>query len=100
MRELQCTELPNLLSCSHAEILPLNEKMKLLRNDSHRGYTPHLDEILDPQNLLHGDFKEGYYISIVKGGKCKREKAAYQIFVHLLFVYDLYTEKWKKHLQR
>jgi len=39
-------------------------------------------------------------ISIVTGGKWKREKAAYKIFVHLLFVCDLYTEKWEKHLQR
>jgi len=44
--------------------LPLNEKMKLLRNDSHRGYTPLLDEILDPQNQLHGDYKEGYNIGV------------------------------------
>ncbi|XP_004503479.1 kihadalactone A synthase LFS-like [Cicer arietinum] len=44
--------------------LPLNEKMKLLRNDYHRGYTPLLDEILDPQNQLHGDYKEGYYIGV------------------------------------
>jgi len=44
--------------------LPLNEKMKLLRNDSHKGYTPVLDEILDPQNQLHGDYKEGYYIGV------------------------------------
>ncbi|WJX54216.1 hypothetical protein P8452_40125 [Trifolium repens] len=44
--------------------LPLNQKMKLLRNNKHRGYTPLLDEILDPQNQLHGDYKEGYYIGI------------------------------------
>lgn len=44
--------------------LPLNQKMKVLRNDHNRGYTPLLDEILDPQNQLHGDFKEGYYIGV------------------------------------
>ncbi|CAK8579500.1 unnamed protein product [Lathyrus sativus] len=44
--------------------LPLDEKMKVLRNDHSRGYTPLLDEILDPQNQLHGDFKEGYYIGV------------------------------------
>jgi isopenicillin N synthase-like dioxygenase len=38
--------------------------MKLLRNNKHRGYTPLLDEILDPQNQLHGDYKEGYYIGV------------------------------------
>lgn len=38
--------------------------MKVLRNDHNRGYTPLLDEILDPQNQLHGDFKEGYYIGV------------------------------------
>ncbi|KAF5458973.1 hypothetical protein F2P56_022965 [Juglans regia] len=45
--------------------LPLNEKMKLLRNEKHRGYTPVLDEILDSENQTHvGDYKEGYYIGV------------------------------------
>ncbi|GAV88056.1 2OG-FeII_Oxy domain-containing protein/DIOX_N domain-containing protein [Cephalotus follicularis] len=44
--------------------LSLDDKMKLLRNDKHRGYTPLLDEILDPQNQLYGDYKEGYYIGV------------------------------------
>ncbi|CAH9084002.1 unnamed protein product [Cuscuta europaea] len=44
--------------------LPLPEKMKLLRNEKHRGYTPMLDEHLDPVNQAHGDYKEGYYIGI------------------------------------
>lgn len=44
--------------------LPLNEKMKILRNEKHRGYTPILDEHLDPVNQLYGDFKEGYYIGV------------------------------------
>ncbi|XP_052199939.1 2-oxoglutarate-Fe(II) type oxidoreductase hxnY isoform X2 [Diospyros lotus] len=44
--------------------LPLSEKMKLLRNKKHRGYTPVLDEHLDPVNQKHGDFKEGYYIGV------------------------------------
>lgn len=34
--------------------LPLKEKMKLLRNEKHRGYTPILDEHLDPVNQIHG----------------------------------------------
>lgn len=34
--------------------LPLKEKMKILRNEKHRGYTPVLDETLDPQHQLHG----------------------------------------------
>nr|GEV72607.1 2-oxoglutarate-Fe(II) type oxidoreductase-like isoform X1 [Tanacetum cinerariifolium] len=44
--------------------LPLDEKMKLLRNEKHRGYTPVLDEALDPANQLQGDHKEGFYIGI------------------------------------
>ncbi|GJV17144.1 2-oxoglutarate-Fe(II) type oxidoreductase-like protein isoform X1 [Tanacetum coccineum] len=44
--------------------LSLDEKMKLLRNEKHRGYTPVLDELLDPVNQLHGDHKEGFYIGI------------------------------------
>ncbi|KAF8107745.1 hypothetical protein N665_0117s0017 [Sinapis alba] len=42
--------------------LSLEEKMTVLRTDKHRGYTPVLDEILDPENQVHGDHKEGYYI--------------------------------------
>lgn len=34
--------------------LPLSEKMKVLRNEKHRGYTPLLDELLDPGSQLHG----------------------------------------------
>ena len=34
--------------------LPLEEKMKLLRNEKHRGYTPSLDEHLDPDNQING----------------------------------------------
>ncbi|XP_054786890.1 2-oxoglutarate-Fe(II) type oxidoreductase hxnY-like [Prosopis cineraria] len=44
--------------------LPLKEKTKLLRNEKHRGYTPVLDELLDPENQVHGDYKEGYYIGV------------------------------------
>ncbi|XP_027358094.1 2-oxoglutarate-Fe(II) type oxidoreductase hxnY-like isoform X1 [Abrus precatorius] len=44
--------------------LPQKEKMKVLRSEKHRGYTPVLDEILDPQNQVHGDYKEGYYIGV------------------------------------
>ncbi|KAG6723561.1 hypothetical protein I3842_03G214600 [Carya illinoinensis] len=44
--------------------LPLSDKMKLLRNEKHRGYTPVLDEILDPENQVHGDYKEGYYVGV------------------------------------
>ncbi|CAM8925828.1 unnamed protein product [Rhodiola kirilowii] len=44
--------------------VPLNDKMKLLRNEKHRGYTPMLDELLDPVNQVHGDYKEGYYIGV------------------------------------
>jgi isopenicillin N synthase-like dioxygenase len=34
--------------------LPMKEKMKILRNEKHRGYTPVLDELLDPENQIHG----------------------------------------------
>lgn len=34
--------------------LPLSEKMKLLRNKKNRGYTPVLDELLDPENQVNG----------------------------------------------
>ncbi|CAI0628643.1 unnamed protein product [Linum tenue] len=45
--------------------LPAKEKMKVLRNEKHRGYTPELDELLDPENQVHvGDYKEGYYIGV------------------------------------
>ncbi|CAL1374412.1 unnamed protein product [Linum trigynum] len=44
--------------------LPAKEKMKVLRNEKNRGYTPELDELLDPENQVHGDYKEGYYIGI------------------------------------
>ncbi|XP_037411774.1 2-oxoglutarate-Fe(II) type oxidoreductase hxnY-like isoform X1 [Triticum dicoccoides] len=44
--------------------LPNSEKMKLLRNEKNRGYTPMLDEILDPENQVNGDYKEGYYIGV------------------------------------
>ncbi|XP_076951043.1 azadirone synthase LFS-like [Bidens hawaiensis] len=44
--------------------LPLDEKMKLLRNEKHRGYTPVFDELLDPVKQLHGDYKEGIYLGI------------------------------------
>ncbi|KAJ3702285.1 hypothetical protein LUZ61_005990 [Rhynchospora tenuis] len=44
--------------------LPIKEKMKILRNEKNRGYTPILDEILDPDNQVHGDYKEGYYIGV------------------------------------
>ncbi|CAN4113996.1 unnamed protein product [Withania somnifera] len=44
--------------------LPLEEKMKLLRNEKHRGYTPTLDEHLDAVNQINGDYKEGYYIGV------------------------------------
>ncbi|KAF8400896.1 hypothetical protein HHK36_014199 [Tetracentron sinense] len=44
--------------------LPMSEKMKLLRNEKHRGYTPVLDELLDPDTQVNGDYKEGYYLGV------------------------------------
>ncbi|KAI3690004.1 hypothetical protein L2E82_47978 [Cichorium intybus] len=45
-------------------VFEIKKQLKLLRNDKHRGYTPVLDELLDPANQLHGDPKEGFYIGI------------------------------------
>jgi isopenicillin N synthase-like dioxygenase len=36
--------------------LPMKEKMKVLRNEKNRGYTPLLDEILDPDNQINGNY--------------------------------------------
>ncbi|XP_024009702.1 2-oxoglutarate-Fe(II) type oxidoreductase isoform X2 [Eutrema salsugineum] len=44
--------------------LPLEEKMKVLRNKKNRGYSPVLDQILDPENQVHGDYKESFFIGI------------------------------------
>ncbi|XP_018465908.1 2-oxoglutarate-dependent dioxygenase tropC-like [Raphanus sativus] len=44
--------------------LPLEEKMKVLRNKKNRGYSPVLDQILDPENQVHGDYKECFFIGI------------------------------------
>lgn len=43
--------------------LPHKEKMKILRNEKHRGYTPVLDELLDPENQVHG-MHHTYYIPL------------------------------------
>ncbi|KAJ3693853.1 hypothetical protein LUZ60_009333 [Juncus effusus] len=44
--------------------LPIKEKMKVMRNEKNRGYTPLFDELLDPDNQINGDYKEGYYIGV------------------------------------
>ncbi|KAL0427069.1 UNVERIFIED_CONTAM: 2-oxoglutarate-Fe(II) type oxidoreductase hxnY [Sesamum latifolium] len=49
--------------------LPMEEKMKLLRNEKNRGYTPVLMNIWTPSIrymvcAVTGDYKEGYYIGI------------------------------------
>ncbi|EPS58682.1 hypothetical protein M569_16131, partial [Genlisea aurea] len=44
--------------------LSTDEKMKLLKNEKHRGYTPIFDETLDREHQINGDYKEGYYIGI------------------------------------
>ncbi|XP_039165852.1 2-oxoglutarate-Fe(II) type oxidoreductase-like [Eucalyptus grandis] len=44
--------------------LPLSEKMKLLRNEKHRGYSPLFDQVLNPANQISGDYKEGYHIGV------------------------------------
>uniref|UniRef100_A0A7I4CR67 Fe2OG dioxygenase domain-containing protein n=1 Tax=Physcomitrium patens TaxID=3218 RepID=A0A7I4CR67_PHYPA len=42
--------------------LPLEEKMKVIHDKNHRGYTPFEEEVLDPGTQSRGDSKEGYYI--------------------------------------
>ncbi|KAJ4885152.1 2-oxoglutarate (2OG) and Fe(II)-dependent oxygenase superfamily protein [Raphanus sativus] len=42
--------------------LPLEEKMKVLRNDKFRGYAPICDQLLDPKTQVRGDYKEGFTI--------------------------------------
>lgn len=47
--------------------LPLSDKMKLLRNENHRGYTPILDELLDPENQIRGIFCAIHVFSLSDG---------------------------------
>jgi isopenicillin N synthase-like dioxygenase len=42
--------------------LPLDEKMKVLKNEKHQGYSPVLSQISD--NQIHGDYKESFFIGI------------------------------------
>ncbi|CAA7036735.1 unnamed protein product [Microthlaspi erraticum] len=42
--------------------LPMEEKMKVLRNEKYRGYSPLYDQLLDPINQVRGDCKEGFTI--------------------------------------
>ncbi|CAH2065194.1 unnamed protein product [Thlaspi arvense] len=42
--------------------LPLEEKMKVFRNEKYRGYSPVLDQMLDPENQVQGDYKVGFTI--------------------------------------
>ncbi|KAL9293980.1 putative aminocyclopropanecarboxylate oxidase [Arabidopsis thaliana] len=44
--------------------LPLEEKIKLLRNEKYRGYSPVLDQILDSENQVGGDYKETFIIGM------------------------------------
>uniref|UniRef100_A0A0D9XLQ8 Fe2OG dioxygenase domain-containing protein n=1 Tax=Leersia perrieri TaxID=77586 RepID=A0A0D9XLQ8_9ORYZ len=45
--------------------LPMEEKMALLRNSNHRGYTPPYAEKLDPSSKFEGDLKESFYIGAI-----------------------------------
>lgn len=47
--------------------LPMDEKMKLLRNEKNRGYTPILDEILDRDNQVDGLFLNSLILELVGG---------------------------------
>ena len=42
--------------------LPIGEKMKLLRNEKHRGYTPVLAELLDSENQVQGDLLSTWFL--------------------------------------
>eukprot|EP00897_Mesotaenium_endlicherianum_P001808 jgi/Mesen1/1655/ME000135S00656 len=42
--------------------LSVEEKLKVVQDKNNRGYTPFLEEILDPARQSKGDTKEGYYI--------------------------------------
>ncbi|XP_023638980.1 2-oxoglutarate-Fe(II) type oxidoreductase [Capsella rubella] len=44
--------------------LPLEEKMKVLRNEKYRGYAPFHDSLLDPKNQVRGDYKECFTIGM------------------------------------
>ncbi|KAI8476259.1 MAG: hypothetical protein J3K34DRAFT_272372 [Monoraphidium minutum] len=41
--------------------LPLSDKMALLQDENNRGYTPFMEETLDPASQTQGDTKEGFY---------------------------------------
>ncbi|KAI6679544.1 hypothetical protein NL676_033425 [Syzygium grande] len=47
--------------------LPLSEKMKLLRIEKHRGYTPMFDQILDPANQINVATQNAGPCSIIVG---------------------------------
>ncbi|CAA6666923.1 unnamed protein product [Spirodela intermedia] len=49
--------------------LPLDEKMKMQRNEGHRGYTPPFAEKLDPSLPSKGDLKESFYIGPMEGNE-------------------------------
>jgi len=46
--------------------LPIEEKMKVIHDENHRGYTPFQEQFLDPAKQSKGDGKEGYYIGVDK----------------------------------
>ncbi|XP_057863282.2 2-oxoglutarate-Fe(II) type oxidoreductase hxnY isoform X2 [Cryptomeria japonica] len=46
----------------HFFALPQEEKIKLVLNESHRGYTPYQAEALNPSVQSQGDWKESFYI--------------------------------------
>ena len=47
--------------------LPMDERMKLLRNEKNRGYTPILDEILDRDNQVDGLSLNSLILELVGG---------------------------------
>ena len=59
--------IPEDLITAHAEAqrqffaLPLEDKCSILADENNRGYTPILDETLDPAHSTQGDAKEGLY---------------------------------------
>uniref|UniRef100_A0A0D9XLQ1 Fe2OG dioxygenase domain-containing protein n=1 Tax=Leersia perrieri TaxID=77586 RepID=A0A0D9XLQ1_9ORYZ len=63
--------------------LPMEEKMALLRNSNHRGYTPPYAEKLDPSSKFEGDLKESFYIGAIGDESLQDDANQYPSEEHL-----------------
>ncbi|GMQ07165.1 hypothetical protein CsSME_00051476 [Camellia sinensis var. sinensis] len=76
--------------------LPVSEKMKVLRNKKHRGYTPLFNQSLDPGNQIHGLFC--YHFSSVILLFSNKQKSEYQInMMFFLIQVDINCIAWYVH---